>query len=198
MNDLDPWEHQGPLPVPAAARSVASCAASSGRLLWRDRLLWPHARVGTRLRFADGTTGRIFRETVLPEPRVDPCLLVVTFRPALLRGAGHRAFEQESILSTPLFVGFPGFRSKLWVAADELGRYRGIYNWDGARRAVSYARSLWRVLALGSVPGSIAYRVVPGVTVSELLQGRVTVSDRRREGWWVPLPRPALKLELIG
>jgi hypothetical protein len=198
MSDFDLWQPQRPLPVPAAVRSVASCAASTAPLLWHDRILWPHSRVGTILHFADGTSGRIFRETVIPKRRVDPCLLVVTFRLVLLRGAAHLAFERESILNTPLFVGFPGFRSKLWVAADERGRYRGIYDWDGALRAAAYARSLWRVLALGSFPDSIAYRVVPEVTVSELLQGRVSVSDPEREGWWVPVGRPVPRLELAG
>ena len=75
----------------------------------------------------------------------------------------HRLFRWESLLNTPLFVGFPGFVSKLWMANDEHGVYRGIYEWDGPERAEYYARSLWRVLALGSEPGSICYWVLPNV-----------------------------------
>jgi hypothetical protein len=58
--------------------------------------------------------------------------------------------------------------SKLWLANDERGRYRGLYEWDGPRRAED-ARALWRVLALVSVPSSIHYIVLPGLRRDELL-----------------------------
>ena len=75
--------------------------------------------------------------------------------PAGHQGWAHAAFRAESLLSAPLFVGFPGFVSKLWIANDQRGAYRGLYEWDGPERAIDYARALWRVLALVSTPGSI-------------------------------------------
>ena len=123
-----------------------------------------------RLRFADGTSARVFRETVIDcGATQDPCLLVVEFRLRAIRGWGHAAFRRESLLNTPLFAGFSGLVSKLWLANDELGRYRGIYEWDGPQRAEAYARALWRVLALVSVPGSIHYFVLPGLRRDDLL-----------------------------
>ena len=98
----------------------------------------------------------------------DPCVLVVEFRLRLVRGRGHALFRWESLLNTPLFVGFPGFVSKLWMTCDERGRYRGIYEWAGPQQAEDYARALWRVLALVSVPGSIGYQVLPGLHRSDL------------------------------
>jgi hypothetical protein len=102
-------------------------------------------------------------------PVTDPCVLAVAFRLRLVHGRGHALFRAESLLNTPLFVGFPGFVSKLWFAHDDHGVYRGIYDWDGPARAEHYARCLWRVLALVSEPGSIRYLVRPGLEVSELL-----------------------------
>ncbi len=126
--------------------------------------------VGMRLRFADGTSARVYRETVVDRDATrDPCVLVVGFRLRAVRGRGHAVFRWESLLNTPLFVGFPGFVSKLWLADDERGRYRGLYEWDGPQRAEAYARALWRVLALVSVPGSIHYVVLPGLRRDELL-----------------------------
>jgi hypothetical protein len=115
---------------------------------------------------------------------MEPCALVVSFRLRMVRGRGHRVFRWESILNTPLFVGFPGFVSKLWLAHDELGNYRGLYEWDGPSRAEHYARCLWRVLAIVSVPGSIHYRVLPGLTLDALLteQAQSDVPD-----WWRPV-----------
>jgi hypothetical protein len=140
-----------------------------------------------RLRFADGTSARVFRETVVERgATADPCVLVVEFRLRAVRGRGHAIFRRESLLNTPLFAGFPGFVSKLWLADDERGRYRGLYEWDGPRRAENYARTLWRVLALVSVRGSIHYVVLPGLR-RDVLLGNPRVLDGSTEdaaAWW--------------
>src|SRR6266480_5059975 len=159
-----------PLPYLTALRAVARCSASTTRLLRQHRLRLPAQRVGTLLHFADGTSARVYRETVADRgTTVDPCVLVVEFRLRAVRGLGHAALRRESLLNTPLFAGFPGFVSKLWLAHDERGRYRGVYEWDGPRLAENYARALWRVLALVSVRGSIHYLVLPGLRRAELL-----------------------------
>jgi hypothetical protein len=161
---------QVPLPYGVAARGVARCVVDSARLLSSARVHLPRSHVGQRLRFADGTTGRVYRETIVDvAPVHDPCVLIVEFRLCLLRGALHTLFRWESLLNTPLFVGFPGFVSKLWLAHDGKNVYRGVYEWDGASRAEHYARCLWRVLALVSARGSIGYVVVPGLTRDDLL-----------------------------
>ena len=125
-----------------------------------------------------------------PGATEDPCVLVVEFRLRAVHGWAHAAFRWESLLNTPLFVGFPGFLSKLWLANDEHGRYRGLCEWDGPQRADHYARALWRVLALVSVPGSIHYLVLPGLRRDELL-GRPQVLgvavQADSAAWWRPV-----------
>ena len=162
---------RSPLPYPAALRALADCIASTARLLGQHRLRLPARRVGTQLHFADGTSARVYRETVADRgATLDPCVLVVEFRLRAVRGWGHTAFRWESLFNTPLFAGFPGFVSKLWLADDERGRYRGLYQWDGPRLAENYARALWRVLALVSVRGSIHYVVLPGLRCDLVLE----------------------------
>ena len=181
-----------PLCYPAALWALIGCALRTGRLLTGHRLHLPDAHIGLRLRFADGSTGRVYRETVAGHgPVRAPCVLVVEFRLRGVRGWGHAAFRWESLLNTPLFAGFPGFVSKLWLAADERGRYRGLYQWDGAGRADHYARALWRVLALVSVPGSIHYIVLPGLyrddvlARAELLDGAPAAAGPAcAAAWW--------------
>ncbi len=140
------------------------------------------------LRFADTTLARVFRETVVDcDPPEDPCLLVVEFRLRVLRGRWHSLFLWECILNTPLFVGFPGLVSKLWLDRDERDRYRGLYEWNGAAGAEFYARSLWRVLALVCPRGSIHYRVVPGFRRDAVLRdSQVLASVAPEDGaaWW--------------
>ena len=150
--------------------------------------------VGVLLRFANGTTARVFRETVVDRGATeDPCVLLVEFQLRLVRGLGHALFRTESIFNTPLFAGFPGLVSKLWLANDEHGVYRGLYEWDGPSRAVHYARCLWRVLALVCVPGSIHYVVLPGLRRDELLSAPRqldVVAPEDPAAWWrlVELP----------
>jgi len=176
-----------PLAYRAALWAVTGCAASTARLLWRRRLHLPGGHVGMRLRFADGTSARVYRETVVDRHLTrDPCVLVVGFRLRAVRGWGHAVFRGESLLNTPLFAGFPGLVSKLWLADDERGRYRGLYEWDDPKRAVAYARALWRVLALVSVPGSIHYIVLPGLRRNELLERPQVLADTAADAaaWW--------------
>ena len=107
-----------------------------------------------------------------------------------MRGRGHALFRAESILNTPLFVGFPGFRSKLWMAHDQQGVYRGLYEWDGPQRAEQYARSLWRVLGLVSEPDSIRYMIVPRLQRDALLADphlRDSLEPSESTAWWQPV-----------
>lgn len=179
---------QRPLPVGMALRAVARCVMYALVLLARRDVRLPRKHVGMRLRFADGTSARVYRETVIdrPPPK-DPCVLLVEFRLRAVRGRGHALFEPVSLLNTVLFAGFPGLVSKLWLAHDDHGVYRGVYEWDGPERADGYARALWRVLALVSASESIHYRVLPGVQRSELLAHPDVLA---REGpaeatdWW--------------
>ena len=156
--------HTGPNPPRLAWAAVGRCVVTSLVMLGHRQVRLAQGNLGRTIRFADGSSARVYRETVAPgRTPSEPCFLAVSFRLRRVRGRGHALFRLESILNTPLFVGFPGFVSKLWLANDETGRYRGLYEWDGPAAAESYARSLWRVLALVSEPESIDYRVLSGV-----------------------------------
>ena len=179
--------NRGPLPRTVAAGAVLRCIAATVRLLLLHRSHLPRERVGMRLQFADGTSARVFRETTVDgTPADDPCLLVVKFRLRLLHGRWHKLFLTECILNTPLFVGFPGFVSKLWLDRDEREAYRGLYEWRDPVQAEHYARSLWRVLELVCEPGSIDYVVLPGRRRLETLQFPevLAASDQSGDSWW--------------
>ncbi|MCC3313086.1 hypothetical protein [Nocardia africana] len=173
-----------PLPIAPAFLAVGRCAVMTAGLLARHRVHYPAENVGTWLSFGDGTSAYVFRETVVDRiPSPEPCVLLVCFQLRGVRGRGHAWFRRESILNTVLFAGFPGLISKLWLAHDQRGVYRGLYEWDGAASAEAYARALWRVLAPVSVPGSIDYRVLPGLRRRDL---PVAVTGHAAGGteWW--------------
>jgi hypothetical protein len=180
---------QQPLPMGRAWPAVGRCVLASALLLRQRRVHLPRERVGLRMRFSDGTSARVYRETVVDRPAPqEPCALVVEFRLRGVRGWGHALFRWESLLNTPLFVGFPGFVSKLWLAHDEHGFYRGLYQWDGTGAAQAYARALWRVLALVSEPASIRYRVLPGLRRDDLLaEAQGAPAEVGAGDWWRPV-----------
>lgn len=181
---------QTPVPRPKAAWAILACVVSTARLLCTRRLHLDKEHVGERIHFADGTAARVFRETTADCRPSAPCALVVVFRLRWVRGWGHPMFRCESLLNTPLFAGFPGFVSKLWLAADERDRYRGVYEWDEPLQAEYYARCLWRILELVSVRGSIGYRVIPGVTRTQALHNGPSPLLADTHGqleWWRPV-----------
>ena len=77
--------------------------------------------------------------------------------------------------------------SKLWLAHDERGVYRGLYEWDDPAQADAYVRALWWVLALVSDPASIHYAVLPGLRRDELLRDPKLTDDTapdQQRAWW--------------
>jgi hypothetical protein len=156
--------------------------------LVRRDVTQPADRVGDVLHFGDGSRGCVYRETTVRNTVADePVVLVVAFRLRWVRGCGHALFRAESLLNIPLFIGFPGFVSKLWVAHDEGNLYRGIYQWNNAALAHAYVRALWWVLALVSEPRSIHYVVVPGLRRDELLSNPSVldgVVPDEPNAWW--------------
>jgi len=176
----------GPAPRAKAWLAVAGCVGRACVMLARRQVHFPKDNVGRVLRFADGSTSRVYRETTVEHQAAEPCVLVVAFTLRWVRGSAHRLFEAESILNTPLFVGFPGYVSKLWCAHDTFGAYRGLYEWDGAERAHRYAAALWRVLELVSVPGSISYKVLPGLRRDEVVANpaRMQGLPQSDHAWW--------------
>ena len=177
---------QRPLPLTAAIGAVARCTVASTALLAGHHIRQPAGHTNELLTFADGTSARVYRESIREASTVtDPMALAVEFRLRWVRGRGHRLFRAESLLNTILFVGFPGFVSKLWLTHDQQGRYRGLYEWDGAAQAHAYARALWWVLSLVSERSSIHYVVIPGCTRAELVAG----IDTDGPSWWRVVPQ---------
>jgi hypothetical protein len=173
-----------PLPFGRAMSALGRCMVATGGLLARRSTHLPRANVGRRASFADGSSAVVYRETVVDlDQVVDPCVLVVCFRLRWVRGVGHTLFRWESLLNTPLFVGFPGFVSKLWLAHDQNGVYRGLYEWDGAERADAYVRALWWALIVVSERASIRYQVLPGRTRDEVLAAPELLGRAASE-WW--------------
>lgn len=159
-------------------------------MLARRRIIQPRDHLGDVVGFGDGSHGRVYRETrAAPAVADDPVVLVVSFRLRWQHGAVHALFRTESLLHTPLFAGFPGFVSKLWLAHDEHGIYRGVYQWNATGQAESYVRALWWALRVISTRGSIHYAVLPGLRRDTLLADPRVLGEAGLDepgAWWRP------------
>jgi hypothetical protein len=171
--------------------ALGRCAGRTAALIGGRRLHQPAGAAGRRVRWADGTTSVVYRQTIADHAAQRPCTLVVRFR---LRGVRrpfiHTLFRLESELNTVLFAGFTGFVSKLWFANDERGVYRGLYEWDDPRAAEAYVRALWWALMVVSERSSIESVVVPGVRRDEFLaQSSVAEGQVSHDptAWWRPV-----------
>ncbi|MGH7870002.1 MAG: hypothetical protein ACREP9_20790 [Candidatus Dormibacteraceae bacterium] len=178
-----------PLSLLDALKALGLCILRTSRLLIQRRIHQPRNYVGVLVPFADGTTSSVYRETIVDRPASDtPVVLLVRFRLRWIHSQRtHAVFRWESELNTVLFVGFPGFVSKLWLRHDEHGYYRGIYEWDGEQHAGAYVRALWWALALVSEPKSIRYAIVPELHRDEFLRDpdhASTVALGPNGDWW--------------
>ena len=145
----------------------------------------PKDWVGVRLNFQDGTSPFVFRETVRRNASTDdPAVIVIQVRLGFLGSnpSLHAAFRRECILHTPLFAGFPGFRSKLWADDVRTGVYSGIYEWQRADLASHYAERMVGLLSPFSNAGTARYHVIERRRRDDFLSSGREASDN--DSWW--------------
>jgi hypothetical protein len=174
----------------------AKCVISTLGLMLRHKLEMPNYRVGSNVRFADGSVSTIFRETAMRGLVTTPeVMLAVRFRLRFIGSSrlGHWLFRLESVLNTLLFAAHRGFHTKLWLTDPRTNFYRGIYEWADETSALEYAETLRVVLAPWVQAGTFDYRILPGVNRLEFLE--VGVPDCLGEDphgcWWLPVRHAA-------
>ena len=191
---------QAPRPVTSALRALIRCVGTTAVLLARRRIHLPARHVGR-----SGCASRTAPGPGLPgdrrrwRRRRDPCVLLVAFRLRAVRGWGHTLFRWESVLNTPLFVGSPASPPSCgWPttsAAPTAGSTSGTGR-SGPRPTPAPCGGCSRWCC---VPGSIHYRVLPGLRRDDVLAEPQLLDAARRPaprpggGWWRQHdPRPDL------
>ncbi len=125
------------------------------------RLHFKRQRLGQVVTADDGQSYTIFREIVV-DPRPDQpekpeAVFILHFRVTNLSPRQNRLF---SLLPIPLYVGFPGFRSKVYTIHGSC--CQSIYEFDTVQDAEAYARSAaLQFITRRSVPGSVSHTIVP-------------------------------------
>jgi hypothetical protein len=128
------------------------------------RLRSPKDRIGQMFTNADGHRFTIFKETVLDptlgQTRGPEAMFRVQFQVSRIRTWLDRLVIA---VKAPIFVGAPGFRSKLWMVDERTNTYQGVYEWDTLADAEAYAHSAsMGFMTQVAVPGGISYEIVRG------------------------------------
>ena len=166
------------------------CAISTLGLIARRKLAQPTDLVNSHIEFADGSVSRIYRETTMRDLETTPqVMLAVRFRLRFIGSSrlGHALFRFESLFNTLLFAAHRGFHSKLWLTDPTTDYYRGIYEWEDEESAIEYAETLRIVLAPWVERGSLAYRIMSGVSRPDFLEGRFPYPVDEDDRWCSPV-----------
>jgi hypothetical protein len=123
------------------------------------RLHFPIDRIGMEVIDHDGKTFTIFREVVVDPPHAQPkqpeAVLILHFHVVNMTVDQNKTY---SLLPLPLYIGNPGFRSKLFTINGEY--CQSIYEWDTINDADNYLNSMaLKTVIMRSVPGSFSYEI---------------------------------------
>ena len=125
------------------------------------RLHLPTQRIGEVVTDEKGEMFTIFRQVVVDPAKNQPehsgAVLVLHFKVTNMSPALNQLY---SLLPLPLYIGDPGFRSKLFTINGE--DCQSIYEWDTIQDAENYVNSIaLKTILRRAVPGSISYKIVP-------------------------------------
>jgi hypothetical protein len=124
------------------------------------RLHLPTQRIGAGITDEKGQQFTIFREVVIDptenQPKRPGAVLVIHFKVTNISPELNKIY---SLLPLPLYIGDPGFRSKLFTINGE--DCQSIYEWDTVQDARNYVNSVaLKTILVRAVPGSVSYKIV--------------------------------------
>ncbi|HVM70895.1 MAG TPA: hypothetical protein VMT91_03995, partial [Anaerolineales bacterium] len=90
------------------------------------------------------------------QPEHPGAVLVIHFKVTNISPELNKVY---SLLPLPLYIGDPGFRSKLFTINGE--DCQSIYEWDTVQDARNYVYSkALKTILMRAVPGSVSYKIM--------------------------------------
>jgi hypothetical protein len=124
------------------------------------RLHLPAEHIGNIVTSAEGEGFTIFREVVVDPTSDQPghpgAILTIHFK---VTNMSPQLNQLYSLVPLPLYIGYPGFRSKLFTINGE--DCQSIYAWDSVQEAQNYVNSVaLKTILMRAVPGSVHWEIV--------------------------------------
>jgi hypothetical protein len=125
------------------------------------RLHFKKDHLGQVVTSEDGQDYKVFREVVVDrrsdQPEKPGTVFVLRFQVTNLSPRQNQLF---SLLPIPLYIGFPGFRSKVYTIHGI--DCQSIYEFDSVQDAKNYSQSAaLKFITRRSAPDSVSYRIIP-------------------------------------
>ncbi len=145
-------------------------------LVFAGELHQSNKRLGWKYKVKDGQTYAVFRETFSDRDyQESQVTLVVHFR-LIIVGSNpffHWLFQHLCVLDTPMWCGFPGFKTKFWMVDLKSKDYLGIYRYEGRKNAEIYANYISTILKPLSTKNSVWYEIIQSSFEDYLKKTRV-------------------------
>ena len=124
------------------------------------RLHFSNKNIGKEVVDEKGNKFKIFREVIVDpssnQPEKPGAILILHFR---VENMTPEQNQRYSLLPILLYIGDPGFRSKLFTINGEY--CQSIYEWDTVQNAENYLKSFAiKTISTRSVPGSFSYKII--------------------------------------
>ena len=127
------------------------------------KLHLPTQRIGEVVTDENGENFTIFREVVVDPTKDQPdypgAVLTLHFKVTNMSPEFNQLY---SLIPLPLYIGDPGFHSKLFTINGE--DCQSIYEWDTVQDAQTYVNSVaLKTILMRAVPGSVSWKIVPQI-----------------------------------
>jgi hypothetical protein len=128
--------------------------------IFTGRLHFPTQRIGETVIDEKGQEFTIFREVIVDPTKEQPekpgAVLILHFKVTNMSPKQNQIY---SALPLPLYIGNPGFRSKIFSINGQ--DCQSIYEWDTVKDAENYVNSIaLKTILRRSVPGSVTYKII--------------------------------------
>lgn len=136
---------------------------------------FPDKYTGKKTTMSDGKTFTILRHLKVKgenDNESDYAVFIVRFKFSSLNLDINKRL---SMIPAPFLMGMEGFRDKYWTFNEDTGMFQGIYQWSTRKSAENYPDSfIYNVMVKRSAPGTLAYKILPGVKLSDLFDASIT------------------------
>jgi hypothetical protein len=149
---------------PAMLWDVLSSLRKTVEYVLTGRLHFIKQRLGQVVTADNARDYTIFREIIVDrrsdQPEKPKAVFVLNFQ---VTNLSPKQNQFLSLLPIPLYVGFPGFRSKVYTINQSY--CQSIYEFDTAQDAENYSQSAaLKFITRRSVPGSVSYKTISNQT----------------------------------
>ncbi len=122
------------------------------------RVRFVRENIGQMFPGEQGEKLTVFRQVVIRSRRPDPqAVFTIRFQP---KDMGVEQNKRFSRLPMMIFMGFRGFRAKMWMVDESTGVCQGVYEWQTMRDAENYSRSIaLRFMTRRSVASSVEFKI---------------------------------------